>query len=63
MHMDTTRPAVTPRRLDRTIDLQWLREFARRVGGVGTRHRTVMEPVPDNVAWDDTEIDVRRVVL
>lgn len=63
MHTDATRPAVSPRRLDKTIDLRWLRELARRVGGFGARHRTVTEPVPDTVAWDDTEIDIRRVVL
>lgn len=63
MHTDATRPAVSPRRLGKTIDLRWLRDFARRLRGVGAQHRTVMEPAPDAVAWDDTEIDVRRVVL
>lgn len=63
MHTEATRPAASPRRLDRTIDWRWLRDLARRGETADARHRTVVEPVPDTVAWDDTEIDVRRVVL
>lgn len=40
-----------------------LHEEASRDQGAGKFAGTVEQPKPDAVAWEDTEIDVRRVVL
>lgn len=62
----------TPRQSFTPDSVQQIRDTMRRVTGLrpvdgqeGTRvlWRRVEEPKPDVVVWEDTEIDVRRVVL
>ena len=62
----------TPRQSFTPDSVQQIRDTLRRVTALrriedreGTRvlWRRVEEPKPDVVAWEDTEIDVRRVML
>ncbi|WP_457356085.1 hypothetical protein [Roseateles sp. P5_D6] len=45
------------------LHTSWLTELTRRCLGLNSDGHAVVEPIADSVAWEDTEIDVRRVVL
>ena len=53
-------PAANGSRLS---PMPWLTELTRRCLTPAPKGQSVLEPIADSVAWEDTEIDVRRLVL
>jgi hypothetical protein len=63
MHQDHAPQAPSRRPQDDAARRSWLVGVTRTWSRVLTREQVAMEQQPDSAAWEDTEIDVRRLVL
>jgi len=63
MQLDDRPQAFGPALGSQLFQSSWLTALTRRCLGLTSDGHAVVEAIADSAGWEDTEIDVRRVVL
>ena len=63
IQLDDRPQAFGPALGSQLFQTAWLTEMTRRCLGLASNGHAVVEAIADRAGWEDTEIDVRRVVL